>query len=167
MFHINMLEFRVIHLSLILFLPHIWNRVMHVLMDTITPVHYLNEEEGICSSHVWREISLWEWCILHSIYSVTLHVAGEYSEFEDQLRRHLTLLHECSLKKLVIHDKFSFSSWDLNLVLIQLMTPPFEPVSNWLLFPLSSKLSFIIAIVSVRRIVELHALIADPIYCIS
>lgn len=51
---------------------------------------------------------------------------------------------------------------NLNLVLTQLMLPPFEHIVNSPLFYLSVKRAFIIASPSARRICEIHIFVMDP-----
>ncbi|XP_075772102.1 uncharacterized protein LOC142824233 [Pelodiscus sinensis] len=57
-------------------------------------------------------------------------------------------------------------SWNLDLVLDALLYPPFEPLATTSLPMLNSKVVFLLAITSSRRVSELAALMATPSYTV-
>lgn len=53
-------------------------------------------------------------------------------------------------------------SWDLILVLTMLVKSTFKPLAECSFYHLSTKMAFIIAVTSGRRVSKLNALMADP-----
>lgn len=60
----------------------------------------------------------------------------------------------------------SLPPWDLNLVLSNLMGPPFEPMATCSLFCLSWKVVFMVAITLARRVSEIRALTSELPYTV-
>lgn len=56
----------------------------------------------------------------------------------------------------------SVLEWNLSVVLSALLTDPYEPLGQTILLHKSRKVAFLLAMATVARVSELHAL--DPLY---
>lgn len=105
--HNSVLELKVILLALRSFLPYTQgsndpgdNRhyVRYVLCDQRRGAHLFQ----LCAEVVRQ----WHWCILHNIYPMSLHLAGESTVLANCLSRDSSQIHEWFLKDKVVQGIF-------------------------------------------------------------
>uniref|UniRef100_A0ABM5FXC1 ribonuclease H n=1 Tax=Pogona vitticeps TaxID=103695 RepID=A0ABM5FXC1_9SAUR len=103
--HINHLEMLAVIKAFRAFLPIVQGRGVQVITDNTTTMHYINKQGGTRSqSLLYLTIHLWEWCYLHHVFPVAIHISTTANTLADRLSRLPYQTHEWELNPRVFLD---------------------------------------------------------------
>ena len=86
--HINLLELKAIHLSLMSFLPSLAHTTVHIFSDNSTAVHYLQNRGGTRSFPMCRlALQLWHFLLENDIQALVSHICGTDNVVADHFSR--------------------------------------------------------------------------------
>lgn len=84
--HINVRELRVVPLACQMFQAHLEGRCVSIDQEYTIAMFYINRQAGARSSPLCQEVlTLWNFCIAHSIHLEASYLSGAQNELADHL----------------------------------------------------------------------------------